>query len=84
MQIITRMKGNSLVIVLDGEEMIELEVAEIRGDKVRLAISGPLAYCVRRKEVWDILKRTGNECRGYCVEGLSAAGPVEVDHANTL
>ena len=72
MQIITRMKGNALVIVLDGEEMIELEVAEIRGDKVRLAISGPLMHCVRRKEV-------------YCVEGLPAAGPVEVrDHANTL
>ena len=80
MQIMTRMKGNALVIVLDGEEMIELKVLELRGSRVRLSVSGPLTHCVSRKEVWDILKRTGNgnECRGYCVEGLPAAGPVEV------
>lgn len=45
------------IVIGEGPDRIEIVVAEIRGDKVRLAISAPRSVPVHRKEVADAIER---------------------------
>jgi carbon storage regulator len=65
MLILSRKKGESLVLSFDGGE-IEVTVAEVAGDKVRLGVKAPDDVSVLRAE----LKHTADENKG------SAAGSI--------
>ena len=53
MLVVSRTKGESLMI---GDE-IEVQVVEIRGDKIRLGVICPPDTSVHRREVLDALPR---------------------------
>jgi len=53
MQIITRQKGQSLVI---GDDII-ITVVEIRGDKVRLGVEAPKEVPTHNRKVFDAVQR---------------------------
>lgn len=55
MLVITRRKGESIRI---GDDIV-LTVAEVRGDKVRLAMTAPQGMSVYRQEIWDALCGSG-------------------------
>ncbi|NUN50394.1 MAG: carbon storage regulator CsrA [Candidatus Brocadiae bacterium] len=52
MLVLTRGIGEAIVIG-DG---IEVQIVEIRGDKVRLGISAPASVAVHRKEIWVAIR----------------------------
>lgn len=56
MLVLTRQKGEAIRI---GD--IKVVVAEIRGDRVRLAIDAPLDVPVHREEVWDAIQKEGKQ-----------------------
>jgi carbon storage regulator len=56
MLVLTRSKGESIRI---GD--IQVTVAEIRGDRVRLAIEAPLDVPVHREEVWAAIQKEGEK-----------------------
>lgn len=58
--VLARQKEQSIIIHHDGSIIAVISVAEIRGDKVRLAISADKALMVDREEVY-LLKSRGNE-----------------------
>ncbi|HZL89851.1 MAG TPA: carbon storage regulator CsrA [Pirellulaceae bacterium] len=53
MLVFSRTKGESLMV---GDE-IEVQIVEIRGDKVRLGIVCTKDTSVHRKEVFDVIQR---------------------------
>jgi len=56
MLVLSRKKGERIVIGKDGE--IVLEVIEIRGDKVRLGVVAPKETPVHRQEVYEAIQET--------------------------
>jgi carbon storage regulator len=54
MLVLSRKKGERIVIGKDGE--IVLEIIEIRGDKVRLGVVAPKDVPVHREEVYEQVK----------------------------
>ena len=63
MLVLTRQKYESITIG-DGPNMIEVTIVDIRGDKVRLGITGPKDTAVHRREVYDAIQRKRNEPKG--------------------
>lgn len=59
MLVITRQAKQVIMI---GDD-IELQVCEIRGDKVRIGITAPKSVVVQRKEVADAIRRQGFDRR---------------------
>jgi carbon storage regulator len=57
MLVLSRKKGERVVI--DGG--IEIEVVDIRGDKIRLGVVAPREVSVHRKEVADAIARDGRK-----------------------
>lgn len=57
MLVVSRSKGESLMI---GDD-IEVQVVEIRGDKIRLGIICPADTSVHRREVLDAMQRLNQE-----------------------
>ena len=57
MLVVSRSKGESLMI---GDE-IEVQVVDIRGDKIRLGVICPADTSVHRREVLDAIQRTSQE-----------------------
>lgn len=57
MLVLSRKKNESIVINND----ITIVVVEIRGDKVRLGVEAPKEVPVHRREVYDAIKRSGQE-----------------------
>ena len=55
MLVLSRGRNETLVIGEMGE--IEIEVLDIRGDRVRLGITCPSHIPVHRKEVYDAIQR---------------------------
>ncbi len=53
MLVLSRRKNESIMV---GED-VEIVVAEIRGDKVRLGISAPRYVTVHRKEIYEAIHR---------------------------
>ncbi|HEY2586311.1 MAG TPA: carbon storage regulator CsrA [Tepidisphaeraceae bacterium] len=60
MLVLSRQKDQTIMI---GDD-IEVTVVDIRGDKVRLGINAPRTITVHRKEVYDLLKREGQQAGG--------------------
>lgn len=56
MLVLSRQRDENIVIVI-GDEEIEVTVVDIRRDKVRLGITAPPHVPVHRKEVWEAIKR---------------------------
>jgi carbon storage regulator len=56
MLVLSRKKNESIVI----NNEITVVVVEIRGDKVRLGIEAPKEVPVHRREVFDAIKRNGD------------------------
>ena len=54
MLVLSRRKSESIII---GENVIEVMIVEIRGDKVRLGITAPKDVPVHRKEIYEAIKR---------------------------
>jgi len=52
-------KVNESIVISVGEAIIEVVVAEIRGDKVRLGITAPREIPVHRREVYEEIQRQG-------------------------
>ncbi|MEX2026674.1 MAG: carbon storage regulator CsrA [Pirellulaceae bacterium] len=57
MLVVSRSKGESLMI---GDD-IEVQVVEIRGDKIRLGVTCPADTSVHRREVLDAIQRLNQE-----------------------
>jgi carbon storage regulator len=53
--VLSRKKGESIIINDD----ITVVVVEIRGDKVRLGVEAPKEVAVHRKEVYDNIRKQG-------------------------
>jgi carbon storage regulator len=56
MLVLSRQKGESIRI---GD--VQVAVAEIRGDRVRLGIEAPLDVPVHREEVWATIQKEGEQ-----------------------
>ena len=59
MLVLSRMKDQRIMI---GDNIVVI-VAEIRGDKVRLAIEAPPDVPVHRQEVYDAIQKSGVDKR---------------------
>ena len=59
MIVMSRMKGESILIG-EGDRQVQVEIIEIRGDKVRLGIAVPGTMSLHRKEIWDAIRREGD------------------------
>jgi carbon storage regulator len=57
MLVVSRSKGESLMI----GDKIEVQVVEIRGDKIRLGVICPADTSVHRREVLDAIQRLNQE-----------------------
>ncbi len=57
MLVLSRRKNESIVFGPSGEDLAEITVVEIRGDKVRLGIQVPREWMLHRKEVWAAVNR---------------------------
>lgn len=55
MLILSREVGQTICIG-EGDKMIEVEVIEIRGGKVRLGTQAPAEVPVHRREVYDLIQ----------------------------
>lgn len=55
--VLTRRLGEE-VVILDtlGNEIARVRVAELKGDRVRLAVDASLRFGVHRSEVWDEIR----------------------------
>lgn len=67
MLVLSRKVGESLVL----GEGIEVKVVEIKGDRVKLAISAPREIGVWRKEVYEAIVVTNREAQGVNLESLA-------------
>lgn len=57
-------KEKEEIVVIAGGEMVRVAIAEIRGDKVRLAINAPRDIAVHRSEVWDEIQAKALAAKG--------------------
>lgn len=66
-EVIAKLRGMSneeLGKLLQSEEEIDIEVVDIRGEKVRLGISAPNGVPIHRKEVYEAMIREKNATGG--------------------
>jgi carbon storage regulator len=70
MLVLSRQKDQTIMI----GDLIEITVVDIRGDKVRLGITAPLAIPVHRKEVYQAIQ---NENRAAAQVALSDVALLE-------
>jgi len=56
MLVLAREREESIVIG-SGNDLVEIKIVNIRGDKVRLGITAPRSIPVHRKEVYDAIER---------------------------
>ena len=56
MLVLSRHRHESIVIG-EGENVVTVEVVEVRGDKVRLGVTAPRETPVHRQEVFDAIQR---------------------------
>ena len=59
MLVLTRRIGESIMIgdPKKPEECIEVQVADVRGDHMRIGVNAPRAVTVDRKEIWEDKRR---------------------------
>jgi carbon storage regulator len=66
MLVLSRQKDESLIIspTKDDQELIEITIVDVRGDKVRLGINAPRHHKVHRKEIWLAIQKEKEEQEG--------------------
>lgn len=62
MLVLSRKKNERIVLIHSGVEMV-VTVADVKGDKIRLGIEAPIEVKVYRQELWEVIKRLGNDKR---------------------
>jgi carbon storage regulator len=71
MLVLTRMRDQVIRI---GED-IEVQVVDIRGDKVRLGINAPDHVAVHRQEIYERIKREARAAAGIRAEDIKRNEP---------
>lgn len=61
MLVLSRFKDETIMI---GDD-VQIQVVDIRGDKVRLGITAPRHVQVHRKEVYDAIQREAAQAGGH-------------------
>jgi carbon storage regulator len=56
MLVLSRQKDESIIIG-DGENLVEVCIVDVRGDKVRLGINAPRHISVHRKEIYEAIQK---------------------------
>jgi len=56
MLVLSRQKDESIVIG-EGDDLVEVTIVDVRGDKVRLGIVAPRTTSVHRREIYDAIQR---------------------------
>lgn len=59
MLVLSRMRGESIVIGSDGA--IKVTIVDVKGDKVRVGIEAPTDVPVHRQEIFDAIQRHSTE-----------------------
>lgn len=72
MLVLSRLKGESLVIGAN----VEIYVADIQGDRVRLAVRAPRDITVHRKEVAERMQAEGVELAELAPVGPTGPLPI--------
>ncbi len=57
MLVLSRSKNESIIIDLGNGEIAEVEIVDVRGDKVRLGITAPRSVAVHRREIYDAIQK---------------------------
>ena len=47
-----RRVGEKIILIVNGTDVVEIEVLRIKGDNVRLGITAPQFIQINREEVW--------------------------------
>ncbi len=55
MLVLSRQRDES-ILIMAGEEEIEIKIVDIRGDKVRLGFNAPRWIGIHRKECYEAIK----------------------------
>jgi len=54
--VLSRQRDESITIG-EGDNLVEVMVVDVRGDKVRLGITAPMEVPVHRREIYDVIQR---------------------------
>ena len=57
MLVLTRHKGESVMV----GDKVEITIASVRNNKVRLGVTAPRGISVHRKEIYEIIQRKGRK-----------------------
>lgn len=68
MLVLSRQK-DEVVIIGEGENAVEIQVVDIRGDKVRLGFVAPRHIPIHRKEVYERIQREKKAAAALLAEG---------------
>ncbi len=64
MLVLTRRKGESIMVGIAGG--VEIEIIELRGDRVRIGITAPPEIAVHRREVYEAILRQQKQGENEC------------------
>ncbi|MBZ9577602.1 carbon storage regulator CsrA [Patescibacteria group bacterium] len=56
MLVLSRQRDESIMIG-EGDDVVEVMIVDVRGDKVRLGITAPKKIPVHRREIYDAIQR---------------------------
>ncbi len=56
MLVLSRQRDESIMIGI-GDNLVEVMIIDVRGDKVRLGITAPKSIPVHRREIYDVIQR---------------------------
>ena len=68
MLVLSRQKDQTIMI----GDLIQITIVDIRGDKVRLGITAPLAIPVHRKEVYEAIQSENRAASAVRLDDVSA------------
>ena len=69
MLVLSRKRDETIVI----NDNIQITIVAIKGDKVRVGIEAPIEVSVHRKEVYEAIKRRGEDGNPYIVPTLQCS-----------
>ena len=67
MLVLSRQRDETIMI----GDNIEITIVDIRGDKVRIGITAPIAISVHRKEVYEAIKRENRDAAQVKIDDLT-------------
>ncbi len=59
MLILTRRVGETLIIEIPGQGLVEVTVLNVKGTQTRIGINAPKSIKVHREEIYERIKREG-------------------------